>query len=133
MRPEHEAGSGGAVRISMPPHWRTFPKIARRRRKWRITWFLISIAKAYDTGWKVEAESLYEAAVLALRTFKQHDCAPAEMTKLELEIRSSVVHETTVKRVREWLSGGARSPKLELSLNLTYAFSAMCSRRTIES
>ena len=60
---------------------------------------------------EVEAESLYEAAVLALRTFKEHDCAPAEMTKLEVEIRSSVVHETTVRRVREWLNGGARSPK----------------------
>ena len=42
---------------------------------------------------EVEAESLYEAAVLALRTFKHHDCAPGEMTKLEVEIRSSVVHE----------------------------------------
>jgi hypothetical protein len=60
---------------------------------------------------EVDAESLFEAAALAIRTFKQHDCAPAEMTKLEVEIRSSVVHETTVKRVREWLSGGARSPK----------------------
>ena len=60
---------------------------------------------------EVDAESLYEAAVLAVRTFKQHDCAPPEVTKLEVEIRSSVVHETTVKRVREWLTGGARSPK----------------------
>jgi len=60
---------------------------------------------------EVEAGSLYEAAVLALRTFTQHDCAPAEMTKLEVEIRSSVIHETTVRRVREWLRGGARSPK----------------------
>ena len=60
---------------------------------------------------EVEAASLYEAAVLAFRTFNLHECAPAEMTKLEVEIRSSVVHETTVRRVREWLSGGARSPK----------------------
>ena len=60
---------------------------------------------------EVDAESPYEAAVLAVRTFKQHDCAPGELTKLEVEIRSSVIHETTVKRVREWLNGGARSPK----------------------
>jgi len=31
---------------------------------------------------------LYEAAVLAMRTFKQHDCEPALMSKLEVEIRS---------------------------------------------
>jgi len=43
---------------------------------------------------EVEAESLFEAAVFALKT-KQHDCAPGELTKLEVEIRSSVVHETT--------------------------------------
>jgi hypothetical protein len=76
-------------------------------------WCPISIAKDYGgTQLKLTQTALYEAAVLALRTFNQHDCAPwGDMTRLEVEIRSSVVHETTVRRVREWLSVGARSPK----------------------
>lgn len=60
---------------------------------------------------EVEAESLFEAAVLAMRTFKQHHCEPGLITKLEVEIRSSVTHTVTPKRIHEWLQGGARSPK----------------------
>jgi len=41
---------------------------------------------------EVEAESLYEAAVLAVRTFRQHDCEPGELSKLEVKIRSSITH-----------------------------------------
>lgn len=60
---------------------------------------------------EVQAESLYEAAVLAVKTLREHDCAPGEISKLEVEIRSSVTHEITLKRVRQWLKGGAKSPK----------------------
>jgi hypothetical protein len=60
---------------------------------------------------EVEAGSLYEAAVLAMRTFKQHDCEPGLITNLEVEIRSSVIHTVTPKKVHQWLEGGARSPK----------------------
>ena len=60
---------------------------------------------------EVEAESLYEAAALAMRIFKQHDCEPGAISKLEVEIRSSVTHTVTPKKVHEWLKGGARSPK----------------------
>ncbi len=60
---------------------------------------------------EVEAESLYEAAVLAMRTLKEHDCEPGLISKLEVEIRRSVIHTVTPKRVREWLNGGAKSPK----------------------
>jgi len=60
---------------------------------------------------EVQADSLYEAAVLAVRTFKQHDCPPAEMTNLEVEIRSSVTHTINLRKVNQWLKGGARSPK----------------------
>ncbi len=60
---------------------------------------------------EVEAESLYEAAALAIRTFRQHACEPGEVSKLEVEVRSSVVHTITPKRIYEWLSGGAKSPK----------------------
>ena len=42
-----------------------------------------SIVSYLDTEWlrhtvEVEAESLYEAAVLALRTFRQHECEPGQ-------------------------------------------------------
>jgi hypothetical protein len=60
---------------------------------------------------EVQADSLYEAAVLAVRILKEHDCAPGEISKLEVEIRSSVTHEITLKRVRQWLDGGAKNPK----------------------
>jgi hypothetical protein len=60
---------------------------------------------------EVEAESLYEAAVLAIRTFRQHDCEPAQASKLEVEVRSSLIHTITLLRVHEWLNGGAKTPK----------------------
>lgn len=31
---------------------------------------------------EVEAETLYEAAVLAIRTFRQHDCEPGQVSNL---------------------------------------------------
>jgi hypothetical protein len=60
---------------------------------------------------EVEAESLYEAAVLAVRTFKQHQCEPGPASKLEVEIRSSVTHTVTMRKIHDWLRGGAKTPK----------------------
>lgn len=60
---------------------------------------------------ELEAESLYEAAVLAIRTFRQHDCEPGQASKLEVEVRSSVIHTITPMRVHEWLNGGAKTPR----------------------
>lgn len=60
---------------------------------------------------EVQADSLYEAVVLAVKTLREHDCAPGEINKIEVEIRSSVTHEITLKKVRQWLNGGAKSPK----------------------
>jgi hypothetical protein len=42
---------------------------------------------------EVDAESLDEAAALATRTFRQHNCAPGAITKLDVEIRSSVTRK----------------------------------------
>ena len=47
---------------------------------------------------EVSADSLYETAVLAVRTFQQHDRAPDDMNALEVEIRSSVTHTLTLKK-----------------------------------
>jgi hypothetical protein len=60
---------------------------------------------------EVEAESLYEAAALAVRTFTQHACDPGQHSKLEVEVRSSVTHTITLKKIHDWLNGGAKSPR----------------------
>jgi hypothetical protein len=59
----------------------------------------------------VQAETLYEAVVLAVRAFREHDCAPGLASHLEVEARSpSVTHTVSMRKVREWLDGGAKSP-----------------------
>ena len=60
---------------------------------------------------EVEADSLYEAAVFAVRTFREHACEPGQASKLEVEIRSSVIHTVTLKKIHDWLRGGAKTPK----------------------
>ena len=60
---------------------------------------------------ELEAESLYEAAVLAVSTFRQHHFEPGDLTNLEVEIRTAITHTVTLKKVRSWLQGGSRSPK----------------------
>jgi hypothetical protein len=60
---------------------------------------------------EVQAQSLYEAAVLAIRTFREHECEPGPASRLEVEIRTSVVHVVTPRKLYEWLEGGAKTPK----------------------
>lgn len=60
---------------------------------------------------EVDAQSLYEAAVLAIRVFREHDCEPREANRLEIEVRSSVVHTLTIRKIHDWLNGGAKTPK----------------------
>jgi hypothetical protein len=78
-----------------------------------VAWCVVSYVDTEGLRHSVEvhAESLYEAAVLAIRIFRQHDCEPGEASRLEVEVRSSVVHTVTLRRVREWLSGGSKTPK----------------------
>ena len=60
---------------------------------------------------EVDAQSLYEAAVMAIRIFREHDCEPREANRLEIEVRSSVVHTLTIRKIHDWLNGGAKTPK----------------------
>jgi hypothetical protein len=60
---------------------------------------------------EIEAEGLYEAAVLGLVTFRKHDFQPGALTALEVEVRSSITHTLTVRKVHEWLQRGVRTPK----------------------
>jgi hypothetical protein len=62
---------------------------------------------------EVQADGLYEAAVLGLAAFKKHDLDlnPKGLAELEVEVRSSVTHTVTVRRVHNWLQQGVKSPK----------------------
>ena len=60
----------------------------------------------------VQADTLYEAVAVAVREFREHDCAPGEM---EVEARSpAVTHTVSMGKVEDWLNGGAKSPKERL-------------------
>jgi len=60
----------------------------------------------------VGAETLYEAAILALRFFPERDCTPGPITELAIKVRSpAVTHTITVRKVEDWLNGSARNPR----------------------
>lgn len=40
----------------------------------------------------------------------KHDCEPGALSQLEVEIRSSVTHTVTLKKIHSWLTVGARTP-----------------------
>jgi len=59
----------------------------------------------------VQAETLYEAVVLAVRAFREHDCAPGAASQLEVEARSpGVTHTVSMGKVQDWLRSSAKSP-----------------------
>ena len=61
---------------------------------------------------EVGAETLYEAAVLALKSFREHDFAPGPAAELSIEVRSpSITHTVATAKIESWLDGGAKSPK----------------------
>lgn len=60
---------------------------------------------------EVQADSLYEAVVLGVNAFREHNCEPGDIRPIDVEVRKSVTHTITLKKVTEWLNGGARSPK----------------------
>jgi hypothetical protein len=60
---------------------------------------------------QVEGDSLYEAAIKAIVIFRKCDCEPGVMSQLEVEVRTSIVHTLTTKKVRDWLKEGAHTPK----------------------
>jgi hypothetical protein len=60
---------------------------------------------------EVQAETLYEAAVLATQAFTEQDCAPGPASILDVEIRrASIIHSVPMRKVREWLEGACKSP-----------------------
>ena len=62
---------------------------------------------------EVEADSLYEAAVLGIRRLNQDPWIEriGPGTKLEIEVREpAVTHTLTVEHVERWLAGATRNP-----------------------
>src|SRR5712692_7741588 len=66
---------------------------------------------------EVQAESLYEAALLALKIFQAHNCCPGVNSVIEVDVRTSVTHSVTARKIRDWLEGGARGPAERLLKN----------------
>jgi hypothetical protein len=95
-------------------HWRNQRKVLGSAAMARCIVSFLDIDGMRHTA-EVEAESLYEAVCLAVRTFRQHDCAPGRLSEIEVEIRSSVTHTVKLYKIHEWLQGGAKSPKEAIS------------------
>jgi hypothetical protein len=66
---------------------------------------------------RVEADSVYEAACLAIRALKKAaflEQQPGPASKLEVEVSEGVVrHEVTVGQVQRWLSLVSNNPNEE--------------------
>lgn len=60
---------------------------------------------------EVQADSLYEAVVLGVSQLREHECEPGDVRPIDVEVRKSVTHTITLRKVTEWLNGGAKSPK----------------------
>ena len=73
---------------------------------------LVKDAEGFRHSVELNAESLYEAVALAARSFNEHGCAPGQASQIEIEVTTpAVVYTVTLKRVRDWLDGAAKSPK----------------------
>ena len=60
---------------------------------------------------EVQADGLYEAAVLAFVSFKKHDFRPSPNTLIDVEVKSSITHTLAWHKVGEWLERSVRTPK----------------------
>ncbi len=50
--------------------------------------------------------------MLALKSFRQSDCAPGPSTPISVEVKNpSVTHIMLARKIDDWLSAGPRSPK----------------------
>lgn len=53
---------------------------------------------------EVEAEGLYEAAVLGIAAFRKDELTPAGLTELHVEVRSTITHDITDQKVQQCLT-----------------------------
>lgn len=63
---------------------------------------------------ELEAETVYEAAVLALQAFRKSvfvELPPGLASKLEVSVREAVItHQVSLVRLREWTERGSTNP-----------------------
>src|SRR4051794_33291440 len=70
------------------------------------------MARAFGYSVQVTAESMFEAAALALQIFEGVGTPPGPAAHLEIAAQSPVVnHSVQVRRVRDWLTSGGKSPR----------------------
>jgi|SRR5215471_6203191 len=88
------------------------PKIDYLCQKWLTVLFRFWIQTGFAPV-EVEAEGLYEAAVLGLAAFKKHDIElnPNGLHTLDVEVRSSITHSVPIRKVYQWLQQGVRPLK----------------------
>jgi hypothetical protein len=61
---------------------------------------------------EIEADSLYEAAAVAAKTFHDYGCPPAFSSELQIAVKPpTVTHGVTLKRVQDWTATSAKSPR----------------------
>jgi hypothetical protein len=60
----------------------------------------------------VQAETLYEAAALAVQAFREHNLILGPACKIDIEARlPGVTHTVTMGKVRDWVESAAKSPR----------------------
>jgi hypothetical protein len=70
---------------------------------------------------EVSADTLYEAAVLALAEFRKGwlvEVLPGRVTRLTVTVKlPATSHELTVGKLEDWLASGGKSPKEQVEKN----------------
>ena len=79
-------------------------------------WSHSSIQLAIRHSIEVAAESLYEAAALAVNEFRRHPWAdgmePGAVTRLTVSVNAPhTTHELSIRQLEKWVSSTAGSPK----------------------
>ncbi len=75
--------------------WRKYPKRYSRAEMAACRVSYVDL-EGFRHSVELEAGSLYEAAVLAVSTFRQHHFEPGDLTNLEVEIRTAI---TRIRRL----------------------------------
>jgi hypothetical protein len=81
-----------------------------------LAWCRSSIQPGIRHSVEVAAESLYEAAALAVREFRSHpwvdDVEPGTLTPLSISVKTpATTHEVSVKQLERWIASTPKSPR----------------------
>ena len=81
-----------------------------------LAWCHSSIQPVIRHSVEVAAESLYEAAALAVREFRSHpwvdDVEPGAVTPLRISVKPpATTHEVSIKQLESWITRTPKSPR----------------------